>query len=389
VWSTDGQWIYFVHGRDVAEQMDVWRVRPSGEDREQLTQHSAPITFVAVIDPRTLLYVAPAEDRSGPWLWTLDIERKVSRRVTAGLEQYVSVAASVDGRRAVATVANPVANLWSVPLLERLADERDVKPFPVPTVRALAPRFNGTSVFYLSARGTGDGLWRLQNGQALEIWNGADGSLSEPAAVSPDGRRIAVIVRRDGKRHVSIMQADGSDSRFAAESIDAQGAAEWSPDGSAIVVGGRDAQGLGLFRVPVDGGAPVRLMTGAAINPVWSPAGDLIVYAGANVGGQRPLAGVRPDGTPVELPNMQVSVVTGQGHRFLPGGKGVVYIWAPIGSPFVDIYVMEFATKTMRHVAHFRNLGETRTFDITPDGKQIVFDRSQQNSDIVLIDLPK
>jgi hypothetical protein len=30
----------------------------------------------------------------------------------------------------------------------------------------------------------------------------------------------------------------------------------------------------------------------------------------------------------------------------------------------------------------------TRAFDITPDGKQIVFDRLRENSDIVLIDLP-
>jgi hypothetical protein len=29
------------------------------------------------------------------------------------------------------------------------------------------------------------------------------------------------------------------------------------------------------------------------------------------------------------------------------------------------------------------------TFDITPDGKAIVFDRSRENSDIVLIELPK
>ena len=28
-----------------------------------------------------------------------------------------------------------------------------------------------------------------------------------------------------------------------------------------------------------------------------------------------------------------------------------------------------------------------RTFDVTPDGKQIVFDRAKENSDIVLIDL--
>ena len=30
-----------------------------------------------------------------------------------------------------------------------------------------------------------------------------------------------------------------------------------------------------------------------------------------------------------------------------------------------------------------------RNFDVTPDGKEIVFDRSRENSDIVLIDLPK
>jgi hypothetical protein len=30
-----------------------------------------------------------------------------------------------------------------------------------------------------------------------------------------------------------------------------------------------------------------------------------------------------------------------------------------------------------------------RTFDVTPDSKEIVFDRLRDNSDIVLIDLPR
>ena len=29
------------------------------------------------------------------------------------------------------------------------------------------------------------------------------------------------------------------------------------------------------------------------------------------------------------------------------------------------------------------------TFDITPDGKKIIFDRLRENSDLVLIDVPK
>ena len=35
------------------------------------------------------------------------------------------------------------------------------------------------------------------------------------------------------------------------------------------------------------------------------------------------------------------------------------------------------------------NVRTVRTFDVTPDGKQITFDRLRDNSDIVLIDLQK
>ena len=226
VWSPDGQWIYFVHGTEPTGEMDVWRMQPSGESPEQLTHQNAPVNFLAPLDARTLLYVARAEDWSGPWLWALDVESKVTRRVTAGLEQYTSVSASRDGRRVVATVANPTASLWRVPLARSARSRIAMRsPTRVPTERALAPRFGGTSLFYLSlsSRGTGDGLWRVQNGQAFEVRKGADGVLSEPPAVSPDGSRVAVVVRQQGKRHLAVMSADGTNSRTLATSIDIQG----------------------------------------------------------------------------------------------------------------------------------------------------------------------
>ena len=165
VWSPDGQWIYFVRGTEPQDEMNmnVWRLRSSGGSPEQLTHQHAAVNFLAPLDARTLLYVARAEDWSGPWLWALDVERKVTRRVSSGVDQYTSVSASRDGRRLVATVANPSASLWRVPLLDRPADDHDAQHYalPVPTGRALAPRFGGSSLFYLSARGTGDGLWNL------------------------------------------------------------------------------------------------------------------------------------------------------------------------------------------------------------------------------------
>ncbi len=193
VWSPDGEWIYFVSGSEPQDELDidVWRVRSSGGAAERLTAQHAAVNFLAPIDSRALLYTARAEDGSGPWLWAFDVERKVARRLVLGADQYTSVAASRDGRRIVATVANPSASLWRVPVLAQPAGERDAQPYalPVPTGRAMAPRFGGTALFYLSARGTSDGLWKVQDGQGTEVWRDVDGPLSEPPAVSPDGRR--------------------------------------------------------------------------------------------------------------------------------------------------------------------------------------------------------
>jgi len=49
----------------------------------------------------------------------------------------------------------------------------------------------------------------------------------------------------------------------------------------------------------------------------------------------------------------------------------------------------DFATKKNHRLTQLSNQGALRTFDITPDGKYIVFDRSRQNSNIVLIEMPE
>jgi Tol biopolymer transport system component len=116
---------------------------------------------------------------------------------------------------------------------------------------------------------------------------------------------------------------------------------------------------------------------------VWSPDGNLIVYAGQFVGGVVQLLGVRPDGAAVKL-----SPVSGRagGYRFLPDGTGVVYLPR---TQALDFWLFDLATNRTRQLTRFSDQGHLTTFDITPDGKQIVFDRSRENSDIVLIDLPR
>ncbi len=389
VWSLDGQWLYFAHGPEPTEEMNVWRVRPAGGTPEQLTALKAAANHLVPIDQRTLLYAARAADRSGPWLWSLDVETKVSRRVTSGLEQFSSVSASRDGRRIVATVTNPTASLWRVPLLDGQAEDRDVEPYALPTRRALSPRFGGKSLFYLSGQGAGDGLWRYRDGTPSQVRKTTSDSMSEPAAVSPDGTRVAIIVRQDGKLRLSVMADDGTNARTLAPSIVIQGSgghgsADWSPDGRWIIAAGTDAGGAGLFKIPVDGRLPLRLVSGRMVNPVWSPDGALIVYGGPVVGGRVPLLGVTPDGAPIELPDLHTGL--GGAHRFLRNGTGLVYLPR---SQSRDFWLFDLATKKSRPLTRLSDHGVIDNFDITPDGQWIVFDRSRENSDIVLIDLPK
>jgi serine/threonine protein kinase/Tol biopolymer transport system component len=385
-WSQDGKWIYFVKGNPIAREWDLYRIQSSGGPPQRLTHHNSYVVSPAPIDPYTVLYVAQDQDGSGPWLWALDVRRNMTRRVSFGLEQYTSISASADGHRLAATVANPTATLWSVPILDHPADERDAKPISVPTVRALAPRFGGTSLFYLSSRGAGDGLWRYQDGQASEIWKGRDGTLLLPAAISPGGQRAALTLRTQGKLNLFTISSEGADYQPLSDLIDVQGAGCWSPDGKWIVTGGSDAQGPGLFKIPADGGTPVRIAVGPALNPVWSPDGALIVYAGADIGGYARLVAVHPDGTPAHIPNISV-FRGGERFRFLPDRTGLVYMQGVIGSQ--DFWLLDTRSGKTRPLTRLHATAAMRTFDITPDSKTIVFDRMRENSDIVLIDLAR
>ena len=123
---------------------------------------------------------------------------------------------------------------------------------------------------------------------------------------------------------------------------------------------------------------------GLTTDPALSPDGKLIVYAGKLVAGQVPLLGVTPDGAPIELPPVKAHI--GGGHRFLPDSTGIVYL--PRNTS-LDFWLLDLAGKTTRPLTQLSDQGHLSTFDITPDGKQIVFDRLRESADIVLIDIPK
>ena len=121
--------------------------------------------------------------------------RSGSRRAGVGVEHYTSVSASADASRIVATQETSLASLWTVPIQETVATERDVKRYPLSSTRAWVPRVRGDDLWYLSSLGTADGLWRERGGETVEVRKGTQTPLIEPPAISPDGRYVVLTIR--------------------------------------------------------------------------------------------------------------------------------------------------------------------------------------------------
>ena len=390
-WSPDGRFVYFVRGIP-PDEMDIWRVASAGGVAERLTYRNSQVAYPTLLDDRTLVYTATREDGSGSGLYAMDVERHSSHPVSAGIEEYVSVGTSADGHRLVATVANPVRDLWTVPITDHVVDESAVSQFKLPTVRAVAPRFGPDYILYLGSKGAANGLWKLKDDSDVELWKGSEGAVVSAPAVSSDGTQICLVVRREGRGFLTLMVSDGTDVRRLAESLDVRGAPSWSPDGKWLAVAATQGKANPLVKVPVDGGAPVPLVDGLdsfVSNPVWSPDGRVILYSESQGSSTTRLQGITPDREAYPLPEVSVGNVgdTGDRYRFLPDGKSVVISQG--GMWLQNFILLDLATGQRRPLTRLSRQVLMRSFDVSPDGKHILFDRYRQNSDIVLIDVPR
>jgi len=96
---------------------------------------------------------------------------------------------------------------------------------------------------------------------------------------------------------------------------------------------------------------------------------------------------VTPDKTAVPLPDIWVNN-WGSPYRFIPNSKEIVFL----KEGYVrrqNFYRMNLQTGRQRQLTDLKPGFLIQSFDISPDSKQIVFDRLRENSDIVLMDLKR
>jgi Tol biopolymer transport system component len=385
LWAPDTASIYFVQG-SLPDKLDIWRIAPAGGTPERITSHMGHVSHPVLLDRRTLMYLASDPDGSGPWLYSVDVERRIPHRLTSGLDRYTSLAASADGRRLVVTRASPRRTLWRLRIADSLAEVSAAARISLTTSTGFSPRLGQNYLLYVSTTGASESIWKLANGTATELWSGLGAQVFGGPAIAPDGRHIAFSIRQHGQTLLNVMQADGTNARIVAASLDLQGAPAWAPDGQSITSAADDHGVPRLFRVPVDGRSPAVFVQEYSVDPAWAPDGRFVVYSGPDIGATFSVKAVTAEAAAHSLPALTLT----RGARrlaFLPGGRALVFLRG--GIQHKNLWLIDLATSAERQLTHLTPDFDIRDFDISPDGREIVLERVQERSDVVLLDLPR
>ena len=382
VWSPDDAFIYFVHGA-VPNSMDIWRIAPTGGAPERMTSHNSRVTYPAFLEPRTLLYLATDAHGGGPWIYALDVRTRKTRQISSGVERYMSLSGSTDGHRLVVTLTNPKRTFWRIPITGEIVDSSAATRVPLPTSRARSPRIGAGYLIYVAPIDDREAICKFSNGTVTELWTKPGARVIGGPAIAPDRQRIAFSAEERGRTRVYVMNADGSGVHVLRESIEPRGAPAWSPDGRSIAVAATINGLPSLVKMSADGQTVVLLVSEVASDPVWSPDGGSVIYSGPDVGTTFQLREVSDDGRLSSQPNIMLT----RGARrlaFLPGKKDVVVLRGEIDHK--NLYIIDLESGRERQLTNFGPNVLAGDFDVSPDGREIIFDREQDNSDIVLIE---
>jgi Tol biopolymer transport system component len=386
IWSPDGEHVYFMHGQ-VPDGLELWRIASVGDKPERLTSRPALMSYPVFLNATTLAYLAEDIKGVGQTLHLLDTSTGVTRSIQAGLDRYSSLAASADGRRLVATVTRQPPSLWSVPVSSIAQADAAAERIRVATRGGYSPRAGLDDLVYLSPSADGMGIWRMEGTTPTEIWGATRGAVAGAPALDPKSRRIAFPVRVGSATRLYVGNVDGTEMRELAGELDVRGTPAWSPDGRWIAVAAESGAGPRLYKIPAEEGPPVQLTKHYARDPVWSPAGGFLVYVGEQVGPTHALGAVTIGGDVHPIPVINLN--SGWTRvAFLPGTDAAARLVVPKGDAARrNLWLVDLESGKQRQLTDFDAGYQLGDFDISADGREIVFDRVRQESDVVMIDL--
>jgi serine/threonine-protein kinase len=211
----------------------------------------------------------------------------------------------------------------------------------------------GGSATQLAISESGTALYGLRGARDWElVWvsRGGVAEALDPSwiadflfpALSPDGERLSVSIRRPEARDVWVKELNAGRALKLTLDGTHNDMPSWDPDGESVAfVSNRSGPSFDLWSKPADGsGQPSLLLDQDAVlmQPRWSADGGWLVY-GSVVGGRADIMAVRADGS---APPIAVAATDARelAPVFSPDGRFIAYTSNEAG--LYDVYVVPF-----------------------------------------------
>lgn len=330
-------------------------------------------------------------------VWYVSQPDGAVRRITTDLNRhyYQCLGVPQDGQSLLVLPYHRTSQIWSVKINgqggKARYDARTAAQLTTGTSDGSAglASLEGGRVVYVARTVDHVDLWQMavDGGQPKQLTT--DPSFLEELTAPPDGRYFVFASNRAGPSHLFRVDRDGTNLRQLTQGESIEFDSDCSLDGHWIVYASLPIlpdkiEKSQLWKIPAEGGAPIRLTDSGAMTPRFSPDGKWIsylTYEGDPAGYK--LGVISSDGgAPVKTFDALDQAVLNVGSRWTPDGQALTYI---VTNKFVsNLWAQPLSGGAPYPLTNFSS-GVIYNYAFARDGQRLFLARGYPLRDVSLI----